>query len=117
VEERGESFGRALEHLVLMEILAHRSYRELSHGVHFWRTKSGLEVDFVLGEAEIAVEVKGTSRVDSSDLRSLRAFIEDNRPRRALLVCNERAPRRVEGIDVLPWREFLTRLWAGDILG
>jgi len=115
-EERGEAFGRALEHFVLMEILAHRSYRELDYGVHFWRTKSGLEVDFVLGEGEVAVEVKGTSRLDPSDFRSLRTFVEDNRPRQAILVSNERAPRRVEGIDVLPWREFLARLWAGTIV-
>jgi predicted AAA+ superfamily ATPase len=115
-EERGEAFGRALEHLVLMEILAHRSYRELDHGIHFWRTKSGLEVDFVLGDGEVAVEVKGTSRADPSDLRSLRAFVGDNRPRRALLVCNEPAPRVVDGLEVLPWREFLARLWAGDVL-
>jgi predicted AAA+ superfamily ATPase len=115
-EERGEAFGRALEHFVLMEILAHRSYRELDYGVHFWRTKSGLEVDFVLGDGEVALEVKGTSRTDPSDLRSLRAFIEDNRPRRALLVCNEPAPRVVDGVQILPWREFLARLWAGDVL-
>jgi predicted AAA+ superfamily ATPase len=116
VEERGEAFGRALEHFVLMEILAHRSYRGLGHGIHFWRTKNGLEVDFVLGDGEVAVEVKGASRVDPSDLRSLRAFVEDNRPGRAILVCNERAPRVVEGIEILPWREFLTRLWGGDVL-
>ena len=115
-EERGEAFGRALEHFVLMEILAHRSYRELDYGIHFWRTKSGLEVDFVLGDGEEALEVKGTSRVDPSDFRSLRAFNEDNRPRRALLVCNEPAPRVVDGLEVLPWREFLARLWAGDLL-
>ncbi len=115
-EERGESFGRALEHFVLMEVQAHRSYRELGYGVHFWRTKSGLEVDFVLGDGEVAVEVKGTSRVDSSDLRSLRAFVEDHRPRHAIVVCNERAPRLVEGIEILPWREFLARLWNGRLL-
>jgi len=115
-EERGEAFGRALEHLVLMEILAHRSYRERDYGVHFWRTKSGLEVDFVLGDAEVAVEVKGTARADSSDLRSVRAFADDNRPRRSVLVCNERAPRRVEGVDVLPWRDFLAQLWSGDVV-
>ena len=68
-EERGEAFGRALEHFVLMEILAHRSYRELDYGVHFWRTKSGLEVDFVLGDGEVALEVKGTSRTDPSAQR------------------------------------------------
>jgi len=116
-EERGELFGRALEHLVLMEILAHRSYRELGYDVHFWRTKSGLEVDFVLGEAEVAVEVKGTSRLDPSDFRSLRAFMEDNRPRRAVVVCNEPVPRVSDGVEVLPWREFLARLWGGGILG
>lgn len=115
-EERGEHFGRALEHFILMEILAHRSYRELGYGVHFWRTKSGFEVDFVLGDGEVAVEVKGTSRVDPSDLRSLRAFVEDNRPRHAILVCTESAPRLVDGIAVLPWREFLARLWGGGLL-
>ena len=115
-EERGESFGRALEHFVLMEIQAHRSYRELGYAVHFWRTKGGLEVDFVLGDGEVAVEVKGTSRVDPSDLRSLRTFVADHRPRHAILVCNERAPRLVEGIEILPWREFLARLWGGRIL-
>lgn len=116
-EPRGEQFGRALEHFVLMEILAHKSYRELGYPVHFWRTKNGLEVDFVLGEAEVAVEVKGSSRLDSADFRSLRAFTEDNRPRRAIVVCNEPAPRVHDGIDVLPWRDFLYELWAGRILG
>jgi uncharacterized protein len=94
----------------------HRSYRELGYGIHFWRTKSGFEVDFVLGDGEVAVEVKGTSRVDPADFRSLRAFIEDNRPRHAILVCNERFPRLVEGIEVLPWQEFLARLWGGRVL-
>lgn len=115
-EEKGDLFGRALEHFLLMEIQAHRAYRDLGYGIHFWRTKSGLEVDFVLGDGEVAVEVKGTSRVDPSDFRSLRTFIEDHHPRHAILVCNESAPRLVEGIEVLPWREFLARLWGGQIL-
>lgn len=116
-EERGEPFGRAFEHLILMQILAHRSYRDLGYDVHFWRTKSGLEVDFVLGRGEVAIEVKGASRVDPREFRGLRAFVEDHRPRRAILVCNERRPRVHEGVDVLPWREFLERLWGGEILG
>lgn len=115
-EERGELFGRALEHFMLMEMQAHRSYRDLGYGIHFWRTKSGMEVDFILGDGEVAVEVKGTSRVDPSDFRSLRTFAEDGRPRRSILVCNERAPRISEGIEVLPWREFLAQLWGGQIL-
>jgi predicted AAA+ superfamily ATPase len=58
-EERGEQFGKALEHFILMEILAHRAYKELDYGVNFWRAKSGLEVDFVLGRGKVAMEIRG----------------------------------------------------------
>ncbi len=51
-EQKGEQFGRAFEHFILMEIMAHRSYSELDYEVNFWRTKTGLEVDFILGRGE-----------------------------------------------------------------
>ena len=113
----GPDFGRALEHYVLMEILAWRSYRERDLPVRYWRTKSGLEVDFVLGrEADVGIEVKGTRRVRSGDLRGIRAFCEEHRPRRAIVVSTDPAPRRVGDIDVLPWNVFLDRLWGGEIV-
>ncbi len=115
-EERGEAFGKAFEHYILMELLAHRSYEGLDYEIHFWRTKAGLEVDFILGAAEVAIEVKGASRVDPTDLRSLGAFREGNRPKKTLVVSNERSPRVHEGIEILPWRDFLGRLWSGSIL-
>ena len=111
----GPDFGRALEHFVLMEILAYRAYRDLRFPVRFWRTKSGLECDFVLGpEGETAIEVKG-GRVRAEDLKPLRAYAEEHRPRHAIVVCNEESPRRTsDGIWVLPWSVFLERLWAGE---
>ena len=115
-QEKGEEFGRALEHFILMEILAHRVYRELYYDVNFWRTKSGLEVDFILGQGKVAIEVKGTSRVDNADLRSLRTFTEEYRPDRAFVVCNERVPRVHEDIRILPWHDFLKLLWNGDVI-
>jgi predicted AAA+ superfamily ATPase len=115
-QEKGEQFGRALEHFILMEILAHRAYRELNYDVNFWRTKSGLEVDFILGHGEVAIEVKGTSRVDNADLRPLKAFIQEYRPARAFVVCNERAPRVHEDIRILPWHDFLKLLWNGEVI-
>jgi predicted AAA+ superfamily ATPase len=115
-KEKGEEFGRAFEHFILMEILAHRSYRELFYEVNFWRTKSGLEVDFILGRGEVAIEVKGTNRVDTPDIRPLRAFIEEYRPARAYVVCNEHSPRMHEGIRILPWLDFLKMLWNGDVI-
>jgi predicted AAA+ superfamily ATPase len=114
--DRGEAFGRAFEHFVLMELLAHRSYRELDHDIRFWRTKTGLEVDYVLGSGEVAIEVKGGRRIDGADFRPLEAFVEEHHPRLALLVCNETRPRMHGNIRVLPWRAFLEQLWDGQII-
>jgi predicted AAA+ superfamily ATPase len=115
-EEKGESFGRAFEHLVFMELRAYRSYSGKDFDIRFWRTKSGLEVDFILGEGEVAVEVKGTSRVDDREIRGLKAFMEERAPHKAVVVCNERAPRVAAGIRFTPWRNFFSALWNGDIL-
>ena len=113
----GPDFGLALEHLVLMEILAWRSYREKDVSLRYWRTKSGLEVDFVLGrDADVGIEVKSTRRVRPADLRGLRAFCEEHRPRGAIVVSHDPAPRRAGDIDVLPWKVFLDRLWGNDLI-
>ena len=115
----GPDFGRALEHFVLMEILAFRSYRELDVPVRFWRTKSGLECDFVVGrKGGVAIEVKGGTNPGGRDLRGIRAFAEEHRPRTAIIVCNASQPRRTaDGIWVLPWEQFLERLWEGEVVG
>lgn len=114
----GPQFGRALEHLVLMELLAYRSYREVELPLRFWRTKSGLECDFVLGrEGDVAIEVKGSTRLRPSDLRSIRAYVDEHSPRQAIAVCNERDARRTsDGIWILPWERFLEQLWADAIV-
>ena len=116
-QERGEDFGRALEHFVLMEILAHASYRELDYPVHFWRTKTGLEVDFVLGGGQVAIEVKGASRVDPRELRGLESFRAAYAPRQAILVCNEQRERRHGEVRIMPIAAFLDELWGGGIIG
>jgi predicted AAA+ superfamily ATPase len=116
LEERGEEFARAFEHFILMEIIAYRSYKDLNFDIYFWRTKSGLEVDFILGKAEVAIEVKGTSRVDGRDLKGLFSFSEDYAPKKSFLVCNESAASKDKNIPIIPWREFLSALWAGEII-
>lgn len=115
-EPRGEQFGRAFEHLVYMELVAYRAYRDRDFRLGYWRTKTDHEVDFILGDGEVAIEVKGTSRVDDRELTGLRAFIADHRPRTAYLVSNEPAARSASGIRFVPWRQFFDELWSGDVL-
>lgn len=112
---RGESFGKAFEHLIFQELSAYAHYSGLDYPLSYWRTASGFEVDFILGD-EVAVEVKGVESVGSHHLRGLKAFLEERRPRHAVAVSLDARPRRLNGIDILPWNVFLERLWGGELI-
>lgn len=115
-EKKGELFGNGFEHFIYLEMLAHSSYHEVDYTINFWRTKSGQEVDFVLGGGEIAVEVKGSAMVDRRALRPIKTFVERYAPREAIVVCNEKEERLHDGIRIMPWRNFLQSLWRDEII-
>lgn len=109
-------FGEALEHLVFLELLAYRDYRDPDLDLTYWRTTSQLEVDFVLNR-EVAVEVKASARVSPGDLKGIRALSEDLPLRRKLVVSGEPHERWVDDIRILPHQTFLEELWSGALLG
>lgn len=115
-EEKGEQFGRALEQFIFMELKAYSRYSEKDFELNYWRTKTGLEVDFVLGQGEVCIEVKGSDRVKPGDLKGIKAFAGDYKPGKAIVVCNEKEPRLNDGIQIMPWQLFLEKLWNGDIV-
>lgn len=117
VAPESELFGKALEHFIYMELSAHSSYSGLLYPLAYWRTASQFEVDFILGDREIAVEVKATALATDRHLKGLRAFKEEYPHKRYILVTRDAAPRRTaDGIDILPWRVFLERLWDNKIV-
>jgi len=115
-EPKGELFGRSLEHLTHMELAAYASYSEKDFDITFWRTKYGQEVDFVLGDGEVAIEVKGKKRISNSDLKHLKLFDELHAPKKSFLVSLEERERRCGNSTVLNWRIFLKKLWNGKII-
>ncbi len=109
-------FGKAFEHYVHMELSNYRRYRAPDLDLSYWRTSTGREVDFILGDMAAAVECKGSRKVHGPDLGGLRALGEEQHVGRRIVVCLETEPRRVEGIEILPWRRFLEQLWAGEVV-
>ena len=117
VEPGSELYGRAFEHFIVMEVMAHASYSELLYPVAYWRTASQFEVDLILGDHEVAIEIKSTAQPGDNQLKGLRAFKEDFAVKKAILVCSAPRPRTTaDGIDILPWEIFLQRLWSGAII-
>lgn len=111
-----EVFGNAFEHFIYNEIFAHSRYSGKEYPIHYWRTASQIEVDFILGENEIAIEVKSTTNVSSRHIKGLKSFAEEYKNKQLILVCNEPLPRLIDNVLVLPWNVFLERLWGGEII-
>lgn len=112
----GSLAGEAFEHYILMELIAHRGLNNLDHDICYWRTKTGLEVDFILGNADIAIEVKISNHVTVTDIRGLLAFQEEFQPKHAIVVCQAPRKRKIKlasghEIKIYPWHEFLKILW------
>jgi predicted AAA+ superfamily ATPase len=116
IEQGSESFGKSFEHFLYQEIIAHSHYSDLNYPVHYWRTASQLEVDFVLGDHEVSVEVKSTDQAKPRHYSGLTSFGEEYTVKRQILVTNDTHPRQVGNISILPWRIFLEQLWGGELI-
>jgi len=104
-------FGEAFETLLFHELRCYIDY--ISSGpLGYWRSTSGFEVDFILGD-HTAIEVKAKENVSVQDLKSLRALAEEKKLKRYLCVSLDPRPRTLDGISVLPYRRFLNDLWSG----
>lgn len=107
--------GAALEGLVAQHLRAWCDYSAGSHRLHFWLTRSQVEVDFVIyGESGIyAVEVKNSGKVRPEDLRALGSFGEDYPESRRFLLYRGRERLLRDGVLCLPCEEFLLNLVPG----
>ncbi len=107
-------YGHAFEAWILHELASYADTFRRDAEITYWRTRTNLEVDFVVDD-EVAIETKTTRNATKDNLRGLRAIGEEGVFRHRVLVCCEPRPREVEGIAILPWQEFIARLWAGDL--
>ncbi len=104
--------GAALEGMVFQHLRAWNAYRGEKNALSYWRTRRGVEVDFVMygPEAFCAIEVKGAKRVHPQDVRGLREFKIDYPQASTLLLYRGRERIEVEGVLCLPCEEFLREL-------
>lgn len=104
--------GLALESLVAQHLRAWIDYRSAGESLAYWRTKSGTEVDFVVYGPDVfwAIDVKHSGRVESKDLRGLRAFREDYPEATACLLYMGSEHLAIDGITCIPCGDFLKAL-------
>jgi len=104
LDAASEIDGPALETLMLANLRAVNDARDLGYSIHYWRTVTGHEVDFVLyGERGLlAIECKRSARVRDEDLLGLQEFgAEYPMAKRYLLHLGDER-RHQAGIEIVP---------------
>ncbi len=107
--------GGALEGLVAQHLRAWIDYSDDGSSLHYWRTKAGNEVDFVVyGKSTFhAIEVKNQRQVRPADLKGLVAFGEDYPEAKRVLVYRGKDRLMKQGVLCLPCAEFLASIKPG----
>jgi len=114
ITQKTELFGKAFEHFIGLELRAYLEYMRDKRDLTYWRSKSGYEVNFLLGDS-VAIEVKGTENVADKHLRGLRALAEDIKLERKIVVSLDQRARLIGDIEIIPYRDFLELLWQNKI--
>ncbi len=109
LKEGSPEFGEAFEAYIYHEIKSYCDYKG-GMDLHYWRSKSGFEVDFILN-GTTAIEVKGKKNVSGHDQKGIRALKEEGMLKNYIIVSLEDVPRKTDSIHIKPWKYFLDELW------
>lgn len=115
LERSTDAWGKAFEQFILIELKAFISYTQKRRQIYFWRSQNKQEVDFILDD-EIGIEVKSTKKVQDKHLNGIRALKEEKILKKYFVISEDPIARLVDkNIEIMPWRDFLKKLWKNEI--
>jgi uncharacterized protein len=111
-DTQAEIDGAALETLFLQSVRAINDYYELDYQLCYWRTVTGIEVDFIIyGEKGFfAFEIKRASTVSVHDAKGLLSFYQDYPEAKLYLIYGGAQKYFFDDVEVLPMTEALLML-------
>lgn len=110
--------GSSLEGLVAQHLRAWIEMQTENYQLCFWRTRTKLEVDFIIyGANEFsAIEVKNSLSISPKDLHGLLAFAEEYPEAEPLLLYRGTKRQIIKGIKILPVDDFLRSIDPRSLL-
>lgn len=113
----GSEAGKSFEHFVFLELMAYKNLCERRDNIHYWRTKDGYEVDFIIQDQ--AFEIKMSDSINSKHLKGLLEFKNDNINYKLNVICLETKKRITKlhnnEVTIWPIQDFLEELWSHKI--
>ena len=104
MDTASEIDGTSLETLTLQHLIAINEYYELGYKIYYWRTKHGLEIDFILygQKGLIAIEIKNSKNIHSKNLKALKSFKEDYKVAKLYVFYRGNKKLHLEDIEIIP---------------
>lgn len=117
IQAGSELFGKAFENWVFHELKTYNSYIDTDWDITYWRLSTGVEVDFVINDMEIAIEVKAKEKITNNDLKGLRELKKEHpKIKRRLIVSLVKNNSLTEDkIEIINYSTFIKRLWSNSI--
>lgn len=110
-----DDYGHAFEHLIVQEVVAFKGYKDRREMLSYWHTYDQKEVDLVIGDAQVAIEIKSTDHVETKHRKGLKAFSQEHPDCRLILVSLDPITRKLGDEELVYVLDFLKMLWAGEI--
>ena len=99
-----------------MELIAYKAYKNPELELAYWRTSTGLEVDFIINKMEVAIEIKASRRVHETDAQALKLLQQENTVKKSIIVSFEPEKKIIlNNIICLHWSQFLNQMWSGNL--
>jgi len=107
------AYGRAFEHLVVMEIMRTASYLEIGTKFSYLRAENGAEVDLVIEHSGklVLIEIKSGSTIQEEYLKHLRSYLKDFPEAHAICIYDGDTEQIIDNIQILPWRTALKKIF------
>ena len=115
IDRNSDIFGQSFEHFIALELRAYLSYKRKKLTLSFWRTTDKHEVDFIIGDS-VAIEVKSSDRIVSKHLKGLKTLQDEGVCSQYYCVCFDKTHRSDDGVEIIHWQDFLSKLWRGEII-
>jgi predicted AAA+ superfamily ATPase len=112
--ENSSDLGINFEQFIIQEIRAYLSYFRKKKELTYWRSQK-YEVDLII-EKDLALEIKLSKSFKNEYTKSLLLLKEEGLIKKFMVVGRFSSRGISDGIEYIPYQEFLKLLWQGSLL-
>lgn len=114
LSESTSVFGDLFEAFIICEVQRLNAYLEKDFTLSFLRTKDDVEIDLIVtrpGKKKLLIEIKSGKEVKTEKMKRFLNLANDIPNSDILCLYRGEHARKIEKVDVLPWREGITRIF------